>query len=99
MKKVVFFRALPELATPQFGQLDPFFPDVKTTFCAHDRKNKGGEGYEVDVGAKGTTSYVVRISYLISLYPLIFKNIAYVESYSTFVFVFVFVFVIVSVFL
>ena len=43
LKKVVYFRALPELAkppppTPQFGQLGPFFPDVKTTFCAYDRK-------------------------------------------------------------
>ena len=25
-------------STPQLGQLGPFFPDVKTTFCAYDRK-------------------------------------------------------------
>ena len=39
-----------------------------------------------------------RLSYLISLYPQLFKNIAYVEVFSTFVFVFVFVIVIVFVF-
>ena len=27
----------------KFGQLGPFFPDVKTTFCAYDRK-KGIDG-------------------------------------------------------
>ena len=41
MKKVAYFRALPEIAkppTPHFGQLGPLFPDVKTTFYAYDRK-------------------------------------------------------------
>ena len=42
-EKHVFFRALPELAKPphpslQFGQLGHLFPDVKSTFCAYDRK-------------------------------------------------------------
>ena len=50
------------------------------------------------MGAIGTTSSVVRISYLTSLYTLLFKNIAYVESFQHFFFVFVFVFVFVSAF-
>ena len=39
-------------------------------------------------------SGLVWMSYLISLDPLLFKNIAYVGSFKHFVFVFVFVFVI-----
>ena len=40
MKKVANFRALPELANPppNSGNLVLFFPDVKTTFYAYDRK-------------------------------------------------------------
>ena len=43
MKKVANFRALPKLArkknpTPHLGNLVLFFPDVKTTFYAYDRK-------------------------------------------------------------
>ena len=41
----VFFRALPKLGKKkkpppslQFGQLGHLFPDVKSTFCAYDRK-------------------------------------------------------------
>ena len=43
MKKVVNFWALPELAKPpplppKSGNLVLFFPDIKTTFKAYDRK-------------------------------------------------------------
>ena len=43
MKKVANFRALPKLAKPHppppnSGNLVLFFPDVKTTFYAYDRK-------------------------------------------------------------
>ena len=42
LKKVANFRALPKLANPppplNSGNLVLFFPDVKTTFYAYDRK-------------------------------------------------------------
>ena len=41
-KKVVYFRSLPDLATPPHpirATWSSFFLDFKTTFCAYDRKN------------------------------------------------------------
>ena len=42
LKKVYYFRQCPDQQpplTPQFGQLGPFVPDVKTLFIAYDRKS------------------------------------------------------------
>ena len=47
VERVVFFLALPKLARPprQFGQLGPLFSNIKTVFCALDRKNTDDENY------------------------------------------------------
>ena len=60
---------LPELAKPtlQFGQLGPFSRTSRRCFACMTEKKKGAKSTKLTNRAKGTTSCVVRISYLIQI--------------------------------